>query len=205
MTITHGYKRPIVSALLGRMAARWWIHLLRGLAAIGFGILAFLWPGQTLLTLVYIYGAFALLDGIVAVVGGLLERSDGSFNWLLIVSGIVGIGAGALTLMWPGLVMTGVVIYVGAWAIIRGILDMIHAIQLRKETDDAWPLLISGLVSIAFGVVIGMAPWVGLVAVVWPVAALAMLVGVLLVGLALRLRNLAPARSDGARDSALGP
>jgi uncharacterized membrane protein HdeD (DUF308 family) len=195
MTATHNYRRPIVSALVSRMAKRWWVHLLRGLAAIGFGVLAFLWPGQTLVTLVFIYGAFALLDGVLALIGGLLDRGRTSSTWLLVLTGILGVAAGALTLMWPGLVVTGLVIYVGAWAILRGIIDMIQSIQLRKETADAWPLLVSGLLSIAFGVLIFMAPKLGLAVIVWPVAALAVLAGIMLVGLALRLRGL---RSDGA-------
>lgn len=191
MTVTHSFRRPAVSTLVEQMAGRWWIHLLRGLAAIGFGILAFLWPGQTLLTLVVIYGAFALLDGVLAIVGAAFDRTGLSSTVLLVLAGLVGIAAGAATLMWPGLVVTGVVIYVGAWAMIRGLIDMVQAIQLRKETADAWPLLISGLLSIAFGVLVFAAPRLGIAAIVWPVAACAVLAGLLLVGLAFRLRSLA--------------
>lgn len=191
MTVTHSFKRPIVSTLVEQMAGRWWIHLLRGLAAIGFGILAFLWPGQTLLTLVVIYGAFALLDGVLAIVGAALDRTGTSSTVLLVVIGLLGIAAGAATLIWPGLVMTGLVVYVGAWAMIRGLVDMVQAIQLRKETADAWPLLISGLLSIGFGVLVFAAPSLGVAVIVWPVAACAVLAGILLVGLAFRLRSLA--------------
>lgn len=191
MTVTYGYRRPIEPTLLDRIAARWWIHLLRGLAFISFGILGVLWPAQTLLTLVYIYGVFALLDGVLAVVGGLLDRSGSRSNWLLIISGFIGVATGALTLLWPGIVAAGLIVYAGAWAIVRGIVDMIRATQLRTETADAWPLLISGLLSIAFGVLIFVAPALGLAAVVWPLGGLALLAGVLLVGLSFRLRSLA--------------
>src|SRR5437868_2717900 len=121
MTATHSH--PLMSSIADQVAGHWWVHLLRGLAAICFGILALLWPGQTLLTLVLIYGAFALIDGVLAIVGALLGRTEASATWLLIATGIIGICAGAMTLMLPGLVVTGLVVYVGAWAIIRGLID----------------------------------------------------------------------------------
>src|SRR5438445_10407687 len=104
MTATHS--QPLISSIADQVAGRWWVQLVRGLATISFGILALLWPGQTLLTLVLIYGAFALVDGVLAIVGALLGRTEASSTWLLIATGIVGICAGALTLMLPGLVVT---------------------------------------------------------------------------------------------------
>jgi len=135
--------------------------MLRGLVAISFGVLAFVWPGQTLLTLVLIYGAFALIDGILAIVGALLGRTESSATWLLIATGILGICAGAVTLTLPGLVVTGLVVYVGAWAMIRGLIDAFQAIQLRRDVPDIWPQLVSGLLSIAFGLLVFMAPKIG--------------------------------------------
>ena len=81
MTATHSH--PLTSSIVDQVAERWWVHLLRGLAAISFGILALVWPGQTLLTLVVIYGAFALIDGVLAIVGALLGRTGSSATWLL--------------------------------------------------------------------------------------------------------------------------
>src|SRR5882724_4955952 len=104
MTTTHSH--PLIPSLVEQISGRWWVHLLRGLAAISFGVLAFVWPGQTLLTLVVIYGAFALVDGVLAIVGALLGRTGSSATWLLIATGIVGICAGGVTLMLPGLVVT---------------------------------------------------------------------------------------------------
>src|SRR5882724_1753204 len=110
MTATHSH--PLMPSLAEQISGRWWVQLLRGLAAIAFGILAIFWPGQTLLTLVLIYGAFALIDGILAIVGALLGRTESSATWLLIATGILGICAGAVTLTLPGLVVTGLVVYV---------------------------------------------------------------------------------------------
>ena len=90
MPVSRMQERPIASALVGQLARRWWIPLLRGIAAIVFGVLAIVWPGQTLLTLVLIYGAFALLDGALAILGALLDRSGVSASWPVVLAGILG-------------------------------------------------------------------------------------------------------------------
>jgi uncharacterized membrane protein HdeD (DUF308 family) len=190
MSVTQLNKRPIASAPVEQLARRWWVPLLRGLAAIAFGILAIFWPGQTLLTLVLIYGAFALLDGALAILGALLDKSGVSSSWPLVLAGILGIGAGILTLTWPGLVMTGLLVYVGAWAIVRGILDVFEAMKLRQAMPNMWVQVISGLLSVAFGVLVFLAPKLGYALIVWPVAACAMLAGILLVAFAIGLRKL---------------
>lgn len=190
MLIAQMHERPIASALVKQLTRRWWVPLLRGIAAIAFGILAIVWPGQTLLTLVLIYGAFALLDGALAILGALLDKSGISSSWPLVLAGILGVGAGVLTLTWPGLVMTGLLVYVGAWAIVRGILDVFEAMKLRQEIPNMWAQVISGLLSVAFGALVFLAPKFGFALIVWPVAACAILAGILLVAFAIGLRRL---------------
>lgn len=190
MLIAQMHERPIASALVKQLARRWWVPLLRGIAAIAFGILAIVWPGQTLLTLVLIYGAFALLDGALAILGASLDKSGVSSSWPLVLAGILGVGAGVLTLTWPGLVMTGLLVYVGAWAIVRGILDVFEAMKLRQEIPNMWTQVISGLLSVAFGALVFLAPKFGFALIVWPVAACAILAGILLVAFAVGLRRL---------------
>ena len=190
MLIAQMHERPIASALVKQLARRWWVPLLRGIAAIAFGILAIVWPGQTLLTLVLIYGAFALLDGELAILGASLDKSGVSSSWPLVLAGILGVGAGVLTLTWPGLVMTGLLVYVGAWAIVRGILDVFEAMKLRQEIPNMWTQVISGLLSVAFGALVFLAPKFGFALIVWPVAACAILAGILLVAFAVGLRRL---------------
>lgn len=190
MPVAQMHERPIASALVKQLARRWWVPLLRGIAAIAFGILAIVWPGQTLLTLVLIYGAFALLDGALAILGASLDKSGVSSSWPLVLAGILGVGAGVLTLTWPGLVMTGLLVYVGAWAIVRGILDVFEAMKLRQEIPNMWAQVISGLLSVAFGALVFLAPKFGFALIVWPVAACAVLAGILLVAFAVGLRRL---------------
>lgn len=181
---------PAIEHQLADVAGRWWVHMLRGVAAIAFGVIAFVWPRMTMLTLLLLYGAFAMLDGLIAVIGGIAGRAGPSAGWLFFAAGIAGIGIGALTLIWPGLVAVGLVVYVGAWAMIRGAIDVFHALQLRKTIPNEWSLLASGLLSILFGFLIFLAPELGIVAIIWPIAACAVLAGILLVVLAMRLRAL---------------
>jgi uncharacterized membrane protein HdeD (DUF308 family) len=186
---SHNYP-AIMPSLVDAVAGRWWVHLLRGIAAIGFSIFAFIWPQMTLLTLLFFYGVFALFDGVIALVGAVINRAESPTTWLLAAAGILGVGVGALTLMWPGLLVTGLLVYVGAWAVIRGMIDIFNAIRLRREVPNEWSLLVSGLLSVLFGFLVFTAPKFGIAAVIWPVAACAFLAGVCLIALALRLRDL---------------
>jgi len=175
----------------GFLASHWWVLLLRGLAAIAFGVIAFVWPTMTLVTLVLVYGGFALIDGILAIVGAITDREKSTSTWLLALVGLLGILAGALALLWPAFIAVGLVLYVGLWALFRGVVDIFTAIQLRKEIPHEWALLVSGVLSMLFGVLIFMAPRFGALAVVWPVAFCAILAGLFLCALAFRLRGLA--------------
>jgi uncharacterized membrane protein HdeD (DUF308 family) len=191
MSTTFSHHDPTITpSFINELTGRWWVLLLRGVAAIGFGILAFVWPGMTLLTLVFLYGAFALVDGVFAVIGAMVGWVRSTSAWLLVAAGILGIVVGLLTLMWPGAVAVGLVLYVGAWAIVRGVIDVFNAIRLRKEIPNEWSLLISGLLSIVFGCLIFLAPRLGVLAVIWPLAACAVAAGILLVALAFRLHSL---------------
>lgn len=176
-------RRPISAVV-----ERWWVHLLRGIIAIAFGLVAFVWPQMTMLTLLFFYGVFALLDGFI-VIGGIAGRAGSSAIGSLL-AGTIGIGIGLLTLFWPGVVAVGLVVYVGIWAMIRGAMDVFHGLQLRKRIPNEWSLPVSGLLSILFGFLIFVAPQLGIVAIIWPVAACAVLAGILLIALAFRLRGL---------------
>lgn len=175
----------------------WWLVLLRGLAAIAFGVLAFAWPGLTLFTLVVLYAVYALLDGLFSVVaairgGGLTPR------WWLALVGVVGLAAGLIALIWPQITALVLVILIGSAAIVRGVFEVIGAIQLRKVIRNEWLLILSGTLSVLFGFALIVAPGAGAVALVWFIGAWAVALGVLMVGLALRLRRLAPAKAGKA-------
>jgi uncharacterized membrane protein HdeD (DUF308 family) len=173
----------------GFLASHWWMVLLRGLAAIAFGIVALIWPAMTLLTLVLVYGIFAIADGVLSIIGAITDREKSSSTWLLALVGVLGIIAGTLALVWPAFIAVGLVLYVGLWAIFRGVVDVVTAVRLRKDIPNEWMLALSGVLSIVFGFLIFMAPVVGLLAVIWVIAFCAILEGLLLCSLAFRLRG----------------
>jgi uncharacterized membrane protein HdeD (DUF308 family) len=181
--------RPILRAL----AKRWWVLLLRGIAAIVFGVLAFVWPGLTLVTLVLLYGAFALVDGVLSLIAAFTRGAKPVPAWWLVVVGLLGIAAGVVTFLWPGITAILLVVFIGAWALVHGIFEIIGAIQLRKEIDNEWMLILGGVLSVLFGVVVLIAPGAGALGLVWAIAAYSVLFGITFVALALRLRSHAAA------------
>jgi uncharacterized membrane protein HdeD (DUF308 family) len=176
--------------MLRTMCGRWWVLMLRGLCAIGLGIMAIVWPGITLLTLVLVFAAFTLIDGAAAVVLGFKGEEDGTVWWTLVVMGVLAIAAGIITFFYPQITIAVLLAIIAASAIVRGVFELIAAIRLRKEIDDEWILAISGVASIIFGGLILYRPDVGLVAIVLLIGAYMLAIGVLAVALSLRLRKL---------------
>jgi len=168
-------------------ARHWWAFALRGVAAVIFGVLAFVWPGVTLTVLVLLWGAFALADGILALIAAFRVKHD--HRWWLLLEGIVGIGAGIVTFVYPGLTALVLLYIIAVWALITGVLEIVAAIRLRKVIDNEWWLALSGIVSVLFGVVLLAAPGAGAVAVVWLIAIYAIVFGVVNLALALRLHG----------------
>jgi uncharacterized membrane protein HdeD (DUF308 family) len=182
---------PLASiALLRTMADNWWLLLLRGIAAIAFGVLAFVWPLLTLLTLTLLWGAYAIADGIFALWAVFSRQGGytGSKLWLAIV-GICGILAGLLAFAWPGVTALVLLLFIAIWAIIIGVMQIWGAIQLRKEIEGEWLLILSGLLSVAFGVLLLVQPGAGALALVWIIGWYAILAGCIYIALAFRLRK----------------
>ncbi len=176
------------SAMVHTLAKNWWLLLLRGIAAIIFGLLAFAWPGLTLLTLILFYGAFALVDGVLAIAAAITGGVPGSRWWLAIV-GLLGIAAGLLTFLTPGLTALVLLFFIAGWAIVTGVFEIIGAIKLRKEIDNEWLLILGGIISVLFGVGMMLAPGAGALALVWVIGAYSVVMGVIFVALAFRLRK----------------
>jgi uncharacterized membrane protein HdeD (DUF308 family) len=177
------------SLMLHALAKNWWLMLLRGLASILFGILAFTWPGLTILSLIILYGAFALVDGAFAVIAAIMGGASPTPRWWLAVVGLFGVAAGIATFAWPGLTAILLLTFIGAWALARGVFEIIGAIRLRKEIDNEWMLILSGAVSVLFGLAMLVRPGAGALALIWVIGFYAMVSGVLLVGLAFRLKK----------------
>jgi uncharacterized membrane protein HdeD (DUF308 family) len=178
--------------LLHGLARNWWLEVLRGVAAIIFGVLAFVWPGITLLTLVLFYGAFALVDGVLAIVAA-VRGGNPMPRWWLAIVGIAGIAAGALTFLMPGLTALVLVTFIAVWAIVLGVMEIVGAIKLRKEVQGEWLLILNGAISVLFGLVLLWRPVTGAIALVWIIGAYAIILGVIYVMFGLKLRKHAPA------------
>jgi uncharacterized membrane protein HdeD (DUF308 family) len=176
--------RPLLHALV----QYWWLFLLRGIAAIIFGVLAFIWPGITLVTLVLFWGAFALVDGVLALANAITGGGMTSRWWLALV-GLSGIAAGVVTFMAPGLTAVVLLWFFAGWAIALGVFQIVGAIQLRKQIDNEWMLILSGVVSVLFGILLIAVPGPALIGFIWVIAAYAIVFGVLLIGFAFRLKK----------------
>ncbi len=175
-------------SLVHALAANWWLILARGLCAIAFGLFALVWPAMTLTTLVLLFAAFALIDGLFALVAAIGGEAPES-RWWLAISGIVGIAAGALAFAWPAITALTLLVFIGCWAIIIGALQIFGAIQLRKHIDNEWRLIAAGALSILVGVILLARPGAGALGLIYVIGAYALAHGVLLITLAFRLRR----------------
>lgn len=182
--------------MLENLAQNWWMLLLRGMAAILFGIAVLVWPGIALTTLVLVWGAYALVDGIFAIVMGIRSRTQVEHWWVTVLEGVVGIIAGVVAFVWPGITAVALLYVVAAWAIITGILEIVAAIQLRKEISDEFWLGLSGVLSVLLGVLLVVYPGTGMLSLLWVLALYEIAFGVATIILSFRVRALGHSQSD---------
>ncbi|HEY1326102.1 MAG TPA: HdeD family acid-resistance protein [Casimicrobiaceae bacterium] len=166
----------------------WWLLALRGVVAILFGVLALIMPGLTLLWLVALFAAFAIIAGISSAIGA--SRARGREGWgVMLLVGIVFVIAGVLAIIYPGLTALTLILLIGANALVTGVLDIVAAIRLRRQIEHEWLLVAEGVVSIVFGAVVLIFPGAGALALVWFVSLYALLSGILLLMVAMRARR----------------
>lgn len=182
---------------LNLITRNWWLVLLRGIVSILFGLLAFAWPRATILALTVLFGAYALADGILSLVVAITGSDRAAPAWWLALVGLLGIAAGLIAFFWPAKTAFALIIMIGVWALTIGIFEIFGAIRLRNEIDDEWWLITAGILSVLFGLSVLMAPAAGALAIVWLLAAYAILAGVLMVAFSFRLKGLHE-RTDGA-------
>ena len=176
--------------LIETLKRHWWVPVIRGIAAIVFGVIAFVYPGLTVAVLVLLFGAWVLVDGIFRVIGAIGHRaSDKEWGFDLII-GIVGIIIGFLTFHAPQITALALIIYIAAWALMIGATEIALAIKLRREIKGEWFLILMGLVSIVFAVMLLWNPAVGAAALIWIMAWYAVILGVLGIIFGFRLRSL---------------
>ena len=183
------------------LARNWWVVLLRGIAGILFGIGTLFAPGISLLVLVLMFGGYALADGILAIVSAIRGRGEDHW-WVLLLQGLAGLGAGVVTLLWPGITALALLYVIAAWALVTGGFEVAAAIRLRKVITHEWLLALSGVASIMLGVLLMMAPGPGALALVLWIGAYALVSGTLLVALAFRLRSFGQTHSAQPRTAA---
>lgn len=181
------YVQP--QSILSVVTGNWWVLALRGVLAVLFGLLALIAPVATLTVLVLFWGAFALVDGIFALVSAFRVTGGKGRLWL-ILEGALGILAGIVTFLYPGLTALVLLYIIAFWAIFIGILRIVTAISLRREMENEWLMILGGILTVIFGILLIALPGVGLLSLTWLIGIWALIFGIALIVLAFRVRNL---------------
>ena len=173
--------------MLQILARRWWALALRGAIAVLFGLSTLFVPGLTLISLVMLFGFYAIVDGVFDIVSAI--KAPGH-HWPLLVEGIVGIVAGIVTFMWPAITAMALLYLIAFWAILTGALEIVAGIRLRTVIANELLLILMGVISILFGILIILFPGTGALAIIIWIGAYALVFGIILIALAFRLRKL---------------
>lgn len=176
--------------MLSMLAQYWWALAVRGVFAILFGIAAIVWPSLTLMTLVLLFGAYVLVDGIFGVINGIRSYGEHERWWAILIEGLLGIAIGVITFVWPDITALTLLYLIAAWALLTGVLEIVEAIQLRKVITGEWLMILSGGLSILFGLLLILFPGEGALGLTWLIGIYAIIFGVLFIILSLRLRGM---------------
>ncbi|KYF68423.1 hypothetical protein BE11_38840 [Sorangium cellulosum] len=171
----------------------WWAPVVRGVLAMGFGALTLAVPRISLKVLVLLFGAYALAEGVTNIAGAVRGGDERRRWWVLLLEGLVSIAVALVTLFWPGITAVALALWIGAWAIVTGALEIGAAIRLRKQIEGEWLLGLAGVLSIAFGVLMIAAPGAGALALVLWIGAYSLVFGIFLIALGIRLRSFSTA------------
>lgn len=171
------------------LARNWWLLVFRGLAAIVFGVLTLVWPGSALVSLVLLFGAYSLIEGLTSLVLAITRAEGRTGIWIL--HALVGIGAGVLTFAYPGITAIALYAIIAGWAIATGIIELYVASVLRDVGGKVGTIVFAGIVSILFGALLVALPVAGVVALVGVIAALAIMSGTAWVTFGVRLHRIA--------------
>ncbi len=175
--------------MLQSIAQSWWLFALRGVAAIVFGILAFVAPGATILALVLVFGIYAVVDGVLAIVAAFQVRAVIDRWWVVLLEGLAGVLAGIIAIVYPQITAGALLLLIAFWAVFTGIMEIIAAIRFRREINNEWSLIFAGVLSVILGIILVAYPFAGAVGLVWAIGAYAILFGLSMFYLAFRLRG----------------
>jgi uncharacterized membrane protein HdeD (DUF308 family) len=181
----------------------WWMLALRGAITIAFGLLAMVWPGPMMLWLVALFAAYALLAGAVWAYGSVRNRNNDEHWWILLILGLVSIGAGVIAIVHPALTALVLILLIGANALVTGGLDVVIALRMRKFIRGEALLILSGIASIGFGIIVFFNPFIAAVTLVWLISIYAIVSGALLLACAIRVRSWS--RINAGRSSPAAP
>jgi uncharacterized membrane protein HdeD (DUF308 family) len=177
--------------MLSSFAHHWWVAVMRGVLAIGFGFAALVWPGLTLEILVALFGAYALVDGMATLGFGLFGIGSNERRAPTLLSGALGVLAGVVAFVQPSATAVGMVYVIATWAIVTGVLQVAGAIRLRELISDEWLMGLGGALSVVFGVLLLSPPSAGVLTLVFLFGFYAISAGLAQIGFGLRLRSLA--------------
>jgi uncharacterized membrane protein HdeD (DUF308 family) len=177
--------------MLGYLSRYWWTLAIRGALAVLFGLAALIWPDITLRVLVWLFGFYAVVDGLLALAALLIGgRPVGGRRGWLIFEAVTGIAAGIFTFIWPGITALVLLYLIAAWAVVTGLVEIAAAVILRRELRGEWLLALAGILSVVFGVFPAVRPGEGAIAIVSVIGVFAIVFGVALLVLGFRLRRL---------------
>jgi uncharacterized membrane protein HdeD (DUF308 family) len=175
---------------LTQLFRNWWHFAVRGAFTIIFGILALIWPQSAVLALVLLFGAFALVDGILAIATGIASHGHFERWWAVLLEGLAGILIGIMTFFWPAMTALALLYFIAAWAVITGIFEIVAAIEFRHVIPGEWAMIVGGLLSVLLGVLLFVFPAAGALGFVWLVGIYAIAAGITEMIFAFRLRGL---------------
>ena len=178
--------------MIGTASRYWWIAATRGIISVILGILAFMYPGIALATLVLWFGVWALLTGAFGFFEFFIDRKQ-DHRIIQLIGSLLSIAVGVMTFISPNVTALVLVIYIAAWAFVQGIFEIVTAIRIYSLVSGAWMLLVSGIASVLFSLLVLWNPLPGAIALLWLIAAYAIVFGILSIGFGFRLRRSARA------------
>jgi uncharacterized membrane protein HdeD (DUF308 family) len=176
-----------MAAMSGMLAENWWAVALRGVIGLLFGLIAFLVPGATILSIVFVFSAYMMVDGVFTIIAAVRVAQRRNRWGLLALEGVITIAAGVIAVLWPRITVLAFVLLVATWALFSGALALWSSFKLNREYGRWW-MALSGVASIAFGVLLAIAPFIGAVVLTWWLGAYAFVLGGALLVLAFKLR-----------------
>ena len=175
--------------MIEAISSKWWLFLLRGIAAVLVAIVAFVQPGAALIAMVLVLGFYSFVAGALAIAAA-ITGVGGDRWWALLLEGVVGVVISLLIWSWPIASALGFVYFVASWLILTGVLQIAAGVRLRDFIDNEWIYILSGIISVAFGVWVFRSPSQGAVATAFLFGWYFMLFGLMQIAVAFRLRSL---------------